>query len=81
MLVLKRKVGESLMIGDDVELIILERDGDTVKIGIRAPRHVTVYRKEIHDEIKEANLAALQSTDFSNLLEEFRNMPKKPEKQ
>ncbi len=47
MLVLGRKVGESIIIGDNIELTITEISGDRVKIGIEAPAEVTIYRKEL----------------------------------
>lgn len=55
MLVLSRKKGESIMIGDHIELVVLETEGDNVRIGINAPRHVGVYRKEVHLAIKQSN--------------------------
>lgn len=61
MLVLARKVGESIMIGDRIELTILETDGDKVRIGIQAPRDVGVYRKEIYLAIKDSNREAAES--------------------
>nr|WP_283809063.1 carbon storage regulator CsrA [Tumebacillus amylolyticus] len=61
-MVLKRKVGESIMIGEDVELIVLEKEGDTVKIGIHAPRTIRVFRKELYEEIRQANQRAFAST-------------------
>ncbi|MEO7145605.1 MAG: carbon storage regulator [Bryobacteraceae bacterium] len=48
MLVIRRRAGESLLIGDDVEIEILELSPAQVKIGIRAPRQVTILRKEVH---------------------------------
>ena len=48
MLVIRRRIGEKLLIGDDVELEILDATPSQVKIGIRAPRSVTILRKEIH---------------------------------
>lgn len=48
MLVIRRRTGESLLIGDEIEVEILELSAGNVKIGIRAPREVTVLRKEIH---------------------------------
>lgn len=62
MLVLTRKTGESIMIGDDIELKIISVEGDQVKIGIDAPRSVKVYRSEIYKAIKEENKVALNST-------------------
>lgn len=58
MLVLTRKLGQSVMIGDDVELVILGIEGDQVKVGVKAPRQVQIFRKEVHDAIKETNREA-----------------------
>lgn len=58
MLVLTRKVNQSIIIGDDVEIVVLEVRGEQVRIGIRAPKTVGVHRKEIYDQIKEENIAA-----------------------
>jgi len=55
MLVLSRKKGQKLIINDNIEITILETRGDTVKIGITAPKNVTVFREEIYEEIKKAN--------------------------
>ncbi|MGG0655026.1 carbon storage regulator CsrA [Rummeliibacillus pycnus] len=70
MLVLTRKTGESIMIGDDIELKIISVEGDQVKIGIDAPRSVKVYRSEIYKAIKEENKAALNSS--IDLLNEWK---------
>lgn len=59
MLALSRKTGESLMIGNNVEITILEVKGDQVKVGINAPKSVTVYRKELYLQIQEANAEAM----------------------
>jgi carbon storage regulator len=55
MLVLTRKRLESIMIGDDIEIRVLSIIGDKVRIGIRAPREVPVYRQEIYCEIAQGN--------------------------
>jgi carbon storage regulator len=55
MLVLTRKQFESIMIGDDIEIRVLSIIGDKVRIGIRAPREVPVYRQEIYGEIAQRN--------------------------
>jgi carbon storage regulator len=55
MLVLTRKTGQKLIINDNIEVVILETRGDSVKIGIKAPRDVSIYREEIYEEIKKAN--------------------------
>ncbi|MGB8454215.1 MAG: carbon storage regulator CsrA [Anaerocolumna sp.] len=62
MLALTRKLNESIMIGNDVEVTILEIKGDQVKIGISAPKSVPIYRKEIYIQIQEANKEAADST-------------------
>ncbi|MDF2845817.1 MAG: carbon storage regulator, CsrA, partial [Herbinix sp.] len=61
MLALSRKVNESIIVGTDVEITILEVKGDQVKIGINAPKSVPIYRKEIYLQIKESNQEAAQS--------------------
>jgi carbon storage regulator len=55
MLVLSRQRDETIMIGDDIELTIVDIRGDKVRIGIKAPVHVAVHRKEIYDSIKREN--------------------------
>ncbi len=52
MLILTRRVGESLMIGDDVSVTILGVKGNQVRIGITAPKHVAVHREEIYQRIR-----------------------------
>lgn len=61
MLVLTRKVNQSIMIGNDIEVIVLEVRGEQVRLGIKAPRTVTVHRREIYDAIQQENLLAAQS--------------------
>lgn len=78
MLILKRKIGESLMIGEDVEITILEREGDTIKLGVSAPRSIRVFRKEIYEEIKAENQTALQHPiGFDELRKLFQQNMKK----
>lgn len=59
MLVLTRKRGQSIIVGDDIEITILEIDRDHVKIGISAPKLVKVYRRELYEEIKNTNVASI----------------------
>ncbi|MCS7002179.1 MAG: carbon storage regulator CsrA [Dehalococcoidia bacterium] len=58
MLVLSRKAGESILIGPDIRLTILEIDGDHIKVGIQAPRSIPVYRTELWAEIQAENARA-----------------------
>ena len=58
MLVLSRLPGQSIMIGDGIEITVVSVRPDKVRIGIRAPKGIPVHRKEIFDEIQHANLAA-----------------------
>ena len=53
MLILTRRSGETLIIGDDVEVIVLDVKGNQTRLGITAPKEVPVHRKEIHDRIQE----------------------------
>ena len=55
MLVLSRQRDETIMIGDDVEITIVDIRGDKVRLGINAPRHIQVHRKEVYDAIKREN--------------------------
>jgi len=57
-LVLTRRANQSIMIGDNVVVTVLEVRGDQVRLGIRAPRSVTVHREEVFRELAEANRAA-----------------------
>jgi len=61
MLVLSRKQNESIMIGDSIEVVVLEIRGDQVKIGTNAPKDIKVYRKEIYLEIQKENVIASKS--------------------
>ncbi len=55
MLVLSRKKNESIVIGDDVVIVIVEIRGDKVRLGIEAPRTTSVHRQEVYDAIQRAN--------------------------
>lgn len=67
MLALSRKQGEAIMIGNDIEITILEVKGDQIKIGISAPKSVPVYRKEIYAQIQEANRETVTTLDIESL--------------
>ena len=71
MLALTRKQGESIIIGGNIELTILEVKGEQVKIGISAPKSVPVYRKEIYLQIQEENRQAAANIDIESLKKLF----------
>lgn len=56
MLVLARKVGEKIILNDNIEIIVLDSNQNSVRIGINAPKNVTVYREELYKEIKSTNI-------------------------
>jgi carbon storage regulator len=58
MLVLTRKVHQSIVIGEGIEVVVLEVRGEQVRLGIRAPKDVTVHRKEVYQQIRDENLSA-----------------------
>lgn len=62
MLVLARKTNESIVIADTIEILVVEIKGDQVKLGIKAPRTVKVFRGELYEEIRKENIAASEST-------------------
>ena len=67
MLALSRKTGESIVIGNDIEITVLEIRGDQVKLGINAPKSVPIYRKEIYVQIQEANKASSDASTMDAL--------------
>lgn len=72
MLALARKINQSIMIGNDIEVTLLEIKGDQIKIGISAPKNVPIYRKEIFDQIQQENKNAGQEVDVSKIRNLFK---------
>ncbi|MCE5305023.1 MAG: carbon storage regulator CsrA [Chloroherpetonaceae bacterium] len=72
MLSLSRKIGEKLIIGDNIVITILSSDRGTIRIGIEAPKDIPIYRKEIYDKIVSLNQLASKS-DVSQLKEAISN--------
>jgi carbon storage regulator len=62
MLVLTRRLNQSIKIGDDIEITVIEVRGDQVRLGVSAPRDVSVHRKEVYLQIQQENQAASQSS-------------------
>lgn len=74
MLVLARKVGEKIILNDDIEIIVLDTNQNTVRIGVNAPKNVTVYREELYKEIKNSNITSKDVTQNSvDMLQELLN--------
>lgn len=67
MLALARKVNESIMIGNDIEITVLEIKGDQIKLGVKAPESVPIYRKELYVQIQEENKQAGSAVDVEAL--------------
>ena len=80
MLILSRKLDERIIIGDDIEVAVLEIKGDHVKLGIHAPRSVKVYRHEVYQAIQAENQAAAKAPrDLGSLADLFNPAPGKDE--
>lgn len=80
MLVVTRKLGESILIGDDIEIIIVEQQNGKIKIGIEAPKNIKILRKEILEAVKSENINASMKKEnikLDNLQDILRNNSKK----
>ncbi len=71
MLILTRKSGESILIGDDIEVTITSIDQNKVRVGIKSPPHVPIYREELYRKIQQENRAAalIGKDEFDSLLD------------
>lgn len=77
MLVLSRKKGQAIVLQDQIELTILEIEGDTIKLGISAPKDVQIVRKELLSSVKETNEeAAGLPNDINNLFVDLKKNKK-----
>ena len=64
MLALTRKTGESIILDDEIEIIVVEVKGDQVRLGIQAPKSVKILRKEIYEEIRSENVKAAGASEI-----------------
>jgi len=64
MLILTRKLGERITIGDDISVTLLEIKGSQVRLGIEAPKGIGIYRQEIYERIRQQNLSASEVTAY-----------------
>jgi carbon storage regulator len=67
MLILTRKVGQSILIGNEIEVIITAVEGEQIKVGIRAPQDMAIFRKEVLEAIRESNKEAAVKPDLETL--------------
>ncbi len=70
MLILTRKLGEGLFIGDDIRITVVEVRGRQIRLGIEAPSHVVVLREEIYQRVRDQNLqaAALENVNLAEIV-------------
>ncbi|MDR1894823.1 MAG: carbon storage regulator CsrA [Spirochaetales bacterium] len=78
MLILARKVNESITIGEKIEVTVIDIKGDQVKLGIIAPRDIKVFRREVYDAIQRENQEASQSATTLPALDNLMDRKKKP---
>ncbi len=78
MLILSRRANEAVLLGDDIRLVVLSTDGETVKLGIEAPAEVSIFREEIVKAIADENLRAQASDAAREWLGPLENAATKP---
>ncbi len=67
MLVLTRRTGQSIRVGDDIVIKIVDIDGSQVKIGIEAPKGILIFREELYEKLRESNIEALKTAKDLNV--------------
>ena len=73
MLVVTRKRGQAIVIGDSIEVHVLRLGRDGVRIGITAPPHIAVHRSEVRDQIRDANATAAATASTTAALDQLRS--------
>lgn len=74
MLILNRKVGESIILDDNIEIKVLEVQDGKIKLGIEAPKEITILRKEIYDEVIEENKKSLEVANSLSILDQLKKL-------
>ena len=75
MLILTRKLGEKIAIGDDITITLVEIRGTQIKLGIDAPKHIEIHRQEVYERIREENLSSsdINDLDLSSAFDIYRS--------
>jgi carbon storage regulator len=75
MLILTRKLGEKITIGDDITITLVEIKGTQVKLGIEAPKRIEIHRQEVYERIRQENLSSsdINNSDLSGAFEIYRS--------
>ena len=79
MLVLTRRPGESIVVGENIVVTVIEIKGGQVRIGIDAPREVDVYREEIYEQVRQENLSAIANVEEIRRAVQDQQRPEPPD--
>jgi len=80
MLILTRRKNETLRIGDDILITIVDIQGDQIRLGIAAPREVSILRQELYEAVRDSNARAALTVQNADMLSLLKKMPNKDEK-